>query len=511
MAEKEPKEQGEQREQGLADKVVNLCVRRGVIIPNSEIYGSIAGFFDYGPVGVALKRNIENSWWHHFVETRDDVVGIDGAIITHPMVWKASGHVDAFNDLLVECSKCRKRFRADHLIESVLNVEVDGMNADKIQEVIRERHVVCPDCKSELKPISPFNLMFKTHVGAVEDDSSVAYLRPETAQLIFADFKYVALAARKQLPFGMAQIGKAFRNEISPRNFIFRCREFSQMEIEFFVHPARLNECPVLDEQRLDLSVQLLTAGDQEKKCPHTAMKIREALEKGIIGTAWHAYWLAECLRWYHSIGIKPSNLRLRQHLRDELSHYSNETWDVEYNYPWGWKELMGVANRSDFDLKQHAKFSSQDLTVLDPMTNEKIVPWVIEPSFGVERVLFTALLDAFVEKEEKGEKKTVLALNPRIAPIKAAVFPLLSKGGLPEKAREVYAALKEKFVCLYDEGGSIGRRYARVDEIGCPFAVTVDYQTMEDGTVTLRDRDTTRQTRVPIAELNETLEKSLG
>jgi glycyl-tRNA synthetase len=497
-------------EQNLSEKVVNLCLRRAFLFPTSEAYGTFAGFFDYGPLGAEMKRALEASWWRRFVRERRDVVGLDGSILTNPKVWKASGHADAFNDPLVECTKCHKRYRADHLVEGALKISVDGLPLERVQELAKKHKVVCPDDKGELTPIKKFNLMFRTFVGATEDENSQAYLRPETAQLIFANFPRLALAARKPLPFGVAQIGKAFRNEISPRNFVFRAREFTQMEIEFFVHPKRLDDCPLFDavaRQKAQLLTQELQAkGEHEKS---VEMSFGDAVAKKIMGTRWHAYWLAESLRFFTDLGIRAENLRLRQHTKDELSHYSSETWDVEYRYPWGWKELAGIANRSDFDLRQHAKHSGKDLSFLDPATQEKVVPHVIEPSFGLDRAFFTLLLDAFTEKREKDGTRIVLALSPRVAPLKAAVFPLVKKGGLSERASELHREIQARVSGLvaYDEDGSIGRRYARVDEAGCPFAVTVDFQTLEDGTATVRERDSGVQKRVPVKELPALLE----
>lgn len=502
----------EKKERTLTEKIVNLCLRRGILSPNSEIYGTFAGFYDFGPVGVELKRNVEASWWKTFVHMREDIVGIDGAIITHPAVWKASGHVDAFNDPLVVCTRCKKRFRADHLIEGALHINVDGMSLDHINEIVSSGKVVCPDCHGILAMEKPFNLMFKTHVGAVEDEASVAFLRPETAQLIFINFKAVQQFSRKKLPFGIAQIGKVFRNEISPRNFVFRCREFNQMEIEYFIHPAEMNDCPYLSEVSDDL-LQLCTEKMQleGKNEEIITMSVKQAVNEKIIGTTWHAYWIARFLRWFTEIGISSENLRVRQHIKDELSHYSSETWDIEYKYPWGWKELMGIANRGDFDLIQHAQHSGKDLSYFDQEKGERVVPYVIEPSAGLERLIFTILLDSYYEKSEKDEIKTVLKLNPTIAPVKVGVFPLMKKDGLKEKAREVYEMLNNYFVCEYDDAGSIGKRYARADEIGTPFAVTIDYQTLQDSTVTLRDRDSASQVRVHISELVETIRKALN
>ncbi len=557
----------------LINKAVSLCLRRGFIFPSAEIYGSFGGFFDYGPAGVELKRNVSSAWWRHFVQEREDMLGLDGAVVTHPRIWKASGHLSNFNDPLVECKKCKSRFRADHLIEKELKMSVDGISLAKVDELVKGHKLVCEKCKGELSECKVFNLMFKTFIGATEDTASTAYLRPETAQVIFADFKQLQQIGRKALPFGIAQIGKAFRNEISPRNFVFRCREFEQMEIEFFIHPKKLDDCPYFDgiakQKALMCTAEHQTAGKEGE-----TVTFGHAIEKGIIKTKWHAYWLAESLRFFNSLGLK--KLRLRQHNPTELSHYSQETWDVEYNYPeWGWKELQGIANRTDFDLKQHTKESGKDLAIFDEATKEKVTPFVIEPSFGLDRLVFTLILDAYEEKREtaKGEKesqagpkpepkgkgnekadpatsekpktkdagkgkemkenakapetkgrteqnagkpasaqpteevKTILHLSSAIAPYRAAVFPLMKKDGLSEKAREIYAELKKAVPsAIYDESGSIGKRYARMDEIGTPFCITIDHQTLEDGTVTVRERDSCSQERIKTGKLAERL-----
>ncbi len=484
------------------EKILSLSKRRGIIFPNSEIYGSFAGFFDYGNYGSQMKRNVENSWWKHFVTERMDMVGIDGAIITHPMVWKASGHTDSFNDPLVECKKCHKRFRADHLVESEQKISVDGLSLQQIQELLNKNKIKCPDCKGEFELVKLFNLMFRTHIGPVEDNNNAAYLRPETAQLIFIDFKQILNTSRKKLPFGIAQIGKSFRNEISPRNFVFRSREFSQMEIEYFINPKKMDDCPLLDKEHLNMSILFYTEEMQQDKKPEKEMKIGDALKKGIIKTPWHAFWIAESLKWFLSIGIRQKNLRLRQHVKTELSHYSSETWDVEYNYPWGWKELEGIANRTDFDLKQHAKFSKTDLSYFDEETKERVVPYVIEPSFGLERTILTLLIDAYEEKKEKEEIKTVLHLNSDVSPVFVSVFPLMKKDELEKKSKEVYDLLKTDFVVEYDDSGSIGKRYARADEVGTPYAITIDFDSVKNKDVTIRDRDSTKQIRVKTKDL---------
>ncbi|MCL5011600.1 MAG: glycine--tRNA ligase [Candidatus Marsarchaeota archaeon] len=486
------------------DKIVNLCLRRGILFPSNEIYGSMAGFFDYGPVGVELKKNIENNWWKFVVNDRDNIVGIDGALINVSKVWKASGHVDSFNDPLVECKKCHLRFRADQLIEEELKISMDGVGVKQLQELIDKHKIKCPKCGGDFTEVQVFNLMFKTHVGAIENDASLMYLRPETAQLIFTDFKRVLAVSRKKLPFGMAQIGKAFRNEISPRNFVFRSREFSQMELEFFINPEKMNDAEIKEDD-LKTECFFYTQEMQEKNIKHEKMSFEHALEKKIIGTKWHAYWMIEFFKWFKSIGIKPENLRFRQHVKTELSHYSSETWDLDYNYPWGWKEVEGIANRTDFDLKQHSKFSGDELSFFDEKEKKKIIPFVIEPSTGVERTLLTVLIDAYSEREDG---RVFLDLKASIAPVKIAVLPLMPKEELEKKARGVFDDLKNKIVCDYDSSGSIGKRYSRFDEIGTPFAVTIDYQTLEDDTVTLRYRNDMRQERIKISGLSEKMKE---
>ena len=425
------------------DKVVNLAKRRGFVFPSSEIYGGLGSCWDYGPLGVELKRNVKEAWWRDTVTTRPDVVGLDCAIMMHPRVWEASGHVKNFTDPLVDCKKCKQRFRADHIGE-----------------------LQCPEkpskhpgeCGGELTDARQFNLMFKTHMGPVEESAATVYLRPETAQGIFVNFVNVVNSARMRPPFGIAQIGKSFRNEITPGNFLFRTREFEQMELEFFVKP-----------------------GEDD---------------------AWFRYWLDRRLAWYKSYGLNPERLRLRPHASDELAHYAKGCSDVEYLFPIGWQELEGIANRTDFDLKQHIEHSGKDLSFFDDQTKEHYVPYVIEPSAGADRSLLAFLVDAYVEDEIEGEPRIMLRLHPSLAPFKAAVFPLMKKGGLAEKAGEVVDLLRPHVAVTYDHAGSIGRRYRRQDEIGTPLGITIDFQTLEDETVTVRDRDTTHQERVALADL---------
>jgi glycyl-tRNA synthetase len=430
------------------DEIVALCKRRGFIFPSSEIYGGVESTYDYGHYGVLLKNNVKNEWWRAMLSDRDDIVALDSAIIQHPRVWEASGHLEGFTDPLIDCKTCKLRFRADQLDEAQCGRKPSKRPGE---------HSEC-----ELTDARQFNLMFETNVGPVKDSASVAYLRPETAQGIFINFKNVLQFARRKPPFGIAQIGKSFRNEITTGNFIFRTREFEQMEMEFFVPPV-----------------------EAEK---------------------WHEFWLDARMRWYTELGIRPDKLRLRAHPPEELSHYSSATSDIEYLFPMGWSELEGIANRGDFDLTQHAEFSGEKLEYFDQETGEAYVPHVIEPAAGVDRTALAFLVDAYDTEEVEGRKRTVLRLHPRVTPVKAAVLPLVSKAGMPERAREVFDAVRKRVPAEYDEGGSIGRRYRRQDEIGTPWGITVDGQTMEDDTVTLRDRDSLEQERVPAADVPELL-----
>src|SRR5689334_21536904 len=436
----------------LMDRVVNLAKRRGLVFPSSDIYGGFRSTWDYGPLGVLLKRNVKEAWWRSMVQMRDDVVGLDAAILMAPKVWEASGHVATFTDPLVDCKNCKERFREDQLPSSG----------------------ACPNCgaKDSFTPARNFNLMFKTHVGPIEDEGSIAFLRPETAQGIFVNFKNVQTTTRKKPPFGIAQVGKSFRNEITPGNFVFRTREFEQMEMEYFVPPAESGK--------------------------------------------WFEYWTAERYNWYLDLGIPESMLRLRPHDQDELSHYSIGTSDVEFLYPWGWGELEGIAQRTDFDLTQHSKFSGEDLSYFDQENNEKYIPYVIEPAAGADRATLEFLLAAYDEDEAvsgegKTEKRTVLRLDPRLAPIKVAVLPLSKNERLTPLAQDVAKALRPHFQIDVDLAGAIGRRYRRQDEVGTPLCVTIDFESLDDNAVTIRERDSMSQERVPIAQLVSELHNRLG
>jgi glycyl-tRNA synthetase len=434
------------------DKIVSLCKRRGFIFPSSEIYGGVGSTYDYGHYGVLLKTNVKNEWWRAMLQDRDDVVALDSAIIQHPRVWEASGHLAGFTDPLVDCRTCKKRFRADHLDQLPCGQKPSKHPGEG------------PDC--DLTEARDFNLMFETTVGPVKEEGATVYLRPETAQGIFINFKNVLQFSRRKPPFGIAQVGKSFRNEITPGNFIFRTREFEQMEMEYFVPPAEADR--------------------------------------------WFAHWLAERERWYTELGIRPDHLRMRAHEQDELSHYSSGTSDVEYLFPIGWSELEGIANRGDFDLSAHAEHAREKLEYVDTASGERYVPHVIEPAAGADRATLAFLVDAYDEEQVEGETRTLLRLHPRLAPVKVAVMPLVKKDGQPELAREIYADLRRRMQAEYDEGGSIGKRYRRQDEIGTPWGVTVDHQTVEDRTVTLRDRDTLEQIRIPVDELGDELERRL-
>ncbi|MEM4625329.1 MAG: glycine--tRNA ligase [Candidatus Pacearchaeota archaeon] len=463
------------------DEITNFCKRKGFVYPSAEIYGSLAGFWDFGHLGVELKNNIKREWWNFHVIQREDIVGIDGSIITNPKVWEASGHVSNFVDLAVICKKCGYKTKLD-------KSEVGKKN--------------CPRCNGHFDVKGEFNPMFTTNVGPIKEDSVVAFLRPETAQLIFANFKFVYDNARLKLPFGIAQIGKAFRNEIAPRDFLFRCREFEQMEIEYFVNPNEPFPYSLGESEIFVYSAEL-----QEKNEPPVKMKIREAFKIGIIKTEWHAYWLEQEFLWFVGLGANKNNFRIRQHLSDEKSHYALDTWDLEYNFPFGWHELQGMANRTDFDLKQHEIFSKSDLKLID-QNGDKFIPHVIcEPSQGVERAFLVFMFDAY--RFDEVRNNVVLSLHPKLAPVKAAVLPIVKKEEYEEIARRIFTNLKrENLNVVYDRSGSIGRRYARNDEIGTPVCITIDEDSKNSGRVTLRDRDTTDQFLVKIEDVVDAVKK---
>ncbi|WP_300382435.1 glycine--tRNA ligase [Clostridium sp.] len=454
------------------EKIVSLCKNRGFIFPGSDIYGGLANSWDYGPLGVEFKNNVKKAWWKKFVQESPYNVGVDCAILMNPEVWVASGHIGGFSDPLMDCKECKSRFRADKIVEDHMTasgVEVasaDGWSNEQLKSYIEENKIVCPKCgKLNYTDIRKFNLMFKTFQGTTEDNSSTIYLRPETAQGIFVNFKSVQRTSRKKVPFGIAQVGKSFRNEITPGNFTFRTREFEQMELEFFCKPGT------------DLE--------------------------------WFGYWRDYCWNFLLNLGLTENNLRMRDHAAEELSFYSKATSDIEFLFPFGWGELWGIADRTDYDLKKHQEHSGQDMSYLDPTTNEKYVPYVIEPSLGADRVALAFLTDAYAEEElEGGDVRTVMHLHPVLSPYKAAILPLSKK--LSEKALEVYGNLSKKFNLEYDEAGSIGKRYRRQDEIGTPFCITIDFDTQEDDSVTIRNRDTMIQDRIKISELEAYIEKSL-
>jgi glycyl-tRNA synthetase len=434
------------------EKLVSLCKRRGYVFPSSEIYGGLNSCWDYGPLGAELKRNIKTYWWEAMTNRRDDVEGLDAAILMHPQVWVTSGHVANFTDPLIDCKTCKGRFRADKLAECRCPIKPSKTPLE---------------CGGELTEARKFNLMFKTFMGPVEDETAVVYMRPETAQGIYVNFLNVKNSSRQKIPFGIAQIGKAFRNEITPGNFIFRTREFEQMEMQFFIHPS-----------------------EDDK---------------------WFEYWREERWKWYEGLGIKMSKLRWHQHGPTELAHYAKAAYDIEYEYPFGWNELEGVHNRTDFDLGRHMEATKKDLRYFDERFTEKFIPYIIETSAGCDRTLLTVLIDGYDEQMVNDELRVFLRLSPKVAPIKAAIFPLVKKDGMPEYANKVYNELKRQFKVFYDESGAVGRRYARMDEAGCPYCITVDGDTLKDDTMTLRDRDTMQQTRMKIGEIMAFLDEKVN
>lgn len=456
------------------EKIVAFCKNRGFVFSGSEIYGGLANAWDYGPLGVELKNNIKKAWWKKFVQESPYNVGLDSAILMNREVWVASGHVVNFNDPLIDCKSCKMRYRADQLIETYnkangIEMIVDGLSNDQLAEYIKEKGVTCTGCgKSDFTPIRKFNMMFKTHQGVTEDSQAEVYLRPETAQGIFVNFKNIQRSTRKKVPFGVAQIGKSFRNEITPGNFIFRTREFEQMELEFFCKPGT------------DLE--------------------------------WFDYWKNYCKKFLIDLGLREESLNLRDHEKAELSHYSKATTDFDFLFPFGWGELWGIADRTDFDLKSHQEKSGQDLSYFDPETNEKYIPYVIEPSLGCDRTALAFLIDAYDEENigtvEKPDIRTVLRIHPALSPYKAAILPLSKKLG--DRAGEIYTELSKRFFVYYDETGSIGKRYRRQDEIGTPFCITYDFDSLEDGCVTVRDRDTMEQIRLSIDKVSDYIEEKI-
>lgn len=441
--------------QNLMEKIVSLAKRRGFIFQSSEIYGGLNSCYDYGPLGVELKRNIKDAWWQAMVIARDDIEGLDAAILMHPRVWEASGHVANFTDPMVDCKECKARFRADQ-------VEAAPCGSPAYQG----RKAIKCQAEGKFTEARQFNLMFKTFMGPVEEAANVVFLRPETAQGIYVNVYNVMQASRQRVPFGIAQIGKAFRNEITPGNFVFRTREFEQMEMQFFVKP-----------------------GEDEK---------------------WFEYWKAERLKWHHSIGLRKSKLRFHPHGPKELAHYAKAAFDIEYEFPFGWQEFEGIHNRTDFDLGRHAEYSGKDLSYFDQEENRKYIPYIIETSAGCDRTLLTVLVDAYEEEELEKESRVVLHLSPKLAPIKAGVFPLVKRDGMPEIAQKLHDALRKKYKVFYDESGAIGRRYRRMDEAGTPFGITVDSQTLEDQTVTIRERDSMQQSRVDLTKVQAFMEEKM-
>ena len=455
--------------QNVLKPIVSLCKRRGFIFHGSDIYGGFANTYSYGPYGAELKKNVKDLWWKMFVRDRSDILGIDGPILLHPKTWKASGHTDCFNDALIDCKKCRARFRADHLIEEFLNQDVEGKSLEEITKIIKESDIKCPKCsEKDFTDARHFNLMFQTEMNKTDDkDSHIAYLRPETAQAIFLEYKNILDSMRVKLPFGIAQIGKAFRNEITPGNFIFRTIEFEQMEIEYFIHE-----------------------NDWEKS---------------------FEMWLKDMHNWCDQIGLSSKKVSEKEHSEEQLSHYSKRTVDLVYDFPFGTHELYGLAYRTDFDLSRHQEFSKVKQEYIDQEKNIRFIPHVIEPTWGVDRTILALLCDAYEEEVlDNGEKRVVLHLNPKMAPIKVAIFPLMKKEKLKPLAQDIFNNLKNNFVCEYDESGAIGKRYRRQDELGTPYCITVDFQTIEDNTVTIRERDSMKQERINISKIEDFLKEKL-
>ena len=483
------------------EEMTVFCKKKGFVFRSADIYGGLSGFFDYGPLGVELKNNLKNSWYKFVVRDRANVVAQDGSIITNPKVWKASGHLDNFADLILTAKDSKTKLRADQFVEDQLNINAEGMSAEDLSKLIKKKNLTFKG--EEFEEIKDFNLMFSTKIGA-SAEATESYLRPETCQSIFPNFKLIMETSRQKLPFGIAQIGKAFRNEISPRDFLFRMREFEQMELEFFIHPDE-KTCKELTDEHRELQFQFLSAEIQDQgKQDLVMITLNDILAKGLL-TEWHGYWIAEMYFWYTKVlGIRVENLRVREHMKKELSHYSSATFDLDYKFPFGFKELQGIANRGCYDLQQHAQHSKQKLEAFDEQSQKSVIPSVIEPSQGLDRLFLVMLFEAY-DPNERGN--IVLHLPPKLAPYYCAVFSLVrNKPEIAVKADEVYEMLRKNFPCFIDVNGSVGRRYARADEIGVKYCITIDFESLEDSCVTIRDRESTRQERVKISELKNKL-----
>jgi len=484
------------------EKIMQIAKRRGFIFPSSEIYGGLSGFYDYGNVGFLLKNKLENLWREFFIKSEENIFEIESSLIMHEKVWEASGHLKSFIDPLTQCKKCNSFYRADNLIEDVAGKFVEGLGPEELTKIIKENNLKCPKCNGELAEAKVFNLMLSSNIGPVM--GNIAYLRPETAQGMFVNFKNLLASTRANLPFGVAQIGNSYRNEISPRQWIIRLREFRQMEIEYFFNPKKVE---VPDKKLLKTKIRILTREEQEKKNPkELEITAEEAAKKGIVPNEIMAYFMAKEFLWYQSLGIPKDALRFRHMKPEETPHYSKGNFDLEIKFDFGWKEAVGNAYRTDHDLKTHMEHSGENFEVVDD--GEKIIPHVVEPSFGVDRAIYAILLYCFREDKERGWEW--FEIPPKLAPFIAAVYPLVNKDGIPEKSKEIYTDLKKCFDVFYDDAGSIGKRYARADEIGTPASITTDYQTLKDKTVTIRDRDTTKQIRVKIKDLKDVLWKIL-
>ncbi|MFT4309647.1 MAG: glycine--tRNA ligase [Candidatus Woesearchaeota archaeon] len=479
------------------EEIAVYCKKKGFVYKNSEIYGGLAGIHDYGPLGVEMKRNIQDHWWNTFVRKREDIVGIDGATISSSKVWEASGHLSSFTDPLIMDAKTKKYYRADHLIEDALSIPTDGKSKEELLKIIQDNNLKSPE-GNELGEITSFNLMFPINLGAKAESQTQAYLRGETAQNIFINYKNIIDTGRVKIPFGIAQVGRSYRNEISPRDFLYRQREFEIMEIEYFYNP---NEDIDIDKGFLDKEILLLSAKAQEEGKSHSKTTYKNMVESGLLSLL-HAYWLHQSYQWYVAIGIREENMRVREHVVKELSHYSSATFDIDYNFPFGWKEIYGIADRGNYDLKAHQEKSNKSMEVYNEDTKEKVLCHVIEPSFGLDRAFITIITDAYHDDKERGN--IVMSLSPEISPYYATVMPLLSNNDeLVSMARKVYDDMLSLGISTYyDKSGSIGRRYARQDEIGTPYCITIDHDSLQDNSVTVRDRDSKEQKRVKINEL---------